>query len=202
MYSKAFVLTACGYLASIAPTTLGAPTADPIQPTHSSGGLVKRGNVNLVDGTPANGEANFPNTIGGDLSLCYDVGMKTCTIVYDVNTNICMNGWGCKTSDCKPKYDGFSNDKISAYAITGKTPMKCTFYYDENCRGSVALSDSSASGDRKVPNIVDTWGLGPNDAISSFLCGDPSVSPKSWPFLLVLLGGYLVHGCLEYVTDL
>lgn len=202
MYSTAFVLTALGYLASIAPTTLGVPTADPIQPIHSRGGLVNRDNVNLVDGTPADGEANFPDTNGGDLSLCYDVGMKTCTIVYDINTNIRMNGWGSKGSDCKPGYDGFSNDKISAYAITGKTPMKCAFYYDANCRGSVAFSDTSANEAKKVPNIVDTWGLGPNDAISSFLCGDPSVSPKSWSFLLVLPGGCLVHGCLEYVTSL
>ncbi|KAL8867809.1 MAG: hypothetical protein Q9174_005420, partial [Haloplaca sp. 1 TL-2023] len=90
----------------------------------------------------------LPDSIGTDLTLCYEAGFVTCTAKRNLSLNECFNGKKLEGAG----WTGFTNDKISSFAITGQTPAKCKLYKDETCQVPI-IEESSANGKVIEPNI-------------------------------------------------
>ena len=120
------------------------------------------------------GTEHFPNTAGGDLSLCYDDDFRECMHADDIAITACLSNRGKKGA-----WSGFANDNVDSYALTGQKAMKCNFYREADCQGRPLFSDSSESGPVYVNNISKMKGQQYHDVISSFICGDPTVRTSS-----------------------
>ncbi|KAL8667347.1 MAG: hypothetical protein Q9168_007286 [Polycauliona sp. 1 TL-2023] len=125
----------------------------------------KRSNVDIIDGDPKNG---FPNSIGTDLTLCYDVNFKRCTPKINMVMNSCFTG-NSLTLPGKDQWTGFTNDAITSFAITGQTQGKCYLYADTTCQVPV-IQESSVNGPVKVPDVWKKYGSAANDKVSSVQC--------------------------------
>ncbi|KAL8712399.1 MAG: hypothetical protein Q9220_003247 [cf. Caloplaca sp. 1 TL-2023] len=161
MHSSTLSIATAGLLALSLSGCTAAPLAD------ESSTMQKRDNVDLSPG-------QFPNSVGTDLTLCYNPNFQKCTTKTNMPMNQCFGGKGNDLKDTDPKkWTGFSNDAITSFAITGQTAGRCLLYADDSCQQPVVNEKSSGGGERGgilIWDLYQKYGSVANDVVSSVQC--------------------------------
>ncbi|KAL8948696.1 MAG: hypothetical protein Q9222_005144 [Ikaeria aurantiellina] len=167
MHSSTLSIATAGLFAFFLSGSIAIPLSDESNP------IQKRDNVDLSPG-------QFPNSVGTDLTLCYNPNFQKCTTKTNIPMNQCFNGNGNDLKDTDPKkWTGFTNDQITSFAITGKTPGRCLLYADGGCQQPVVNEKSSGGGERGgvlVWDLYQKYGAVANDVVSSVQCMSINVS--------------------------